>query len=123
MQYFLRAIVVPALLLAAAMASAEVHAATPEEAYIAARNAAVAKIKAADAEKQGPSDSANAKIDVMDKDALRALESQMRTIVGTVGLKGLEKTSAINLDTLIEGDLGYGLLDGMVYGAIDSKTR
>ncbi len=124
MQRFLRPIVVPAMFLAAAIASAEVKAGTPEEAYIAARNSAIAKIKAAaDAEKQGPSDSASAKIEVMDKDALRALESQMRAIVGTLSIKDLEKTSAINLDTLIEGELGYGLLDGMVYGPIDGKTR
>ena len=31
--------------------------------------------------------------------------------------------SALNLDTLIEGDLGFGLLDGMVYGPVDGKTR
>ena len=29
----------------------------------------------------------------------------------------------LNLDTLIEGDQGFGLLDGLVYGAGDAKTR
>jgi hypothetical protein len=33
------------------------------------------------------------------------------------------RKSAINLDTLIDGDEDFGLLDGMVYGGADATTR
>ncbi|MGA8321372.1 MAG: hypothetical protein WB774_11275, partial [Xanthobacteraceae bacterium] len=55
--------------------------------------------------------------------ARKGLEVQMRAILGPVAIKGLEGEGAINLDTLIEGDEDFGLLDGMVYGPIDAKTR
>ena len=47
----------------------------------------------------------------------------MRAILGPVAIKGLEGEGAINLDTLIEGDEDFGLLDGMIYGPVDAKTR
>ena len=40
-----------------------------------------------------------------------------------VAIKGIPGEGALNLDTLIEGDQGFGLLDGMVYGGLDDKTR
>jgi len=100
------------------------RALTPEEAYVEARNAAIAKIKTAvTAAARGPKDTYGDQIRTANKQALADLETQMRGIVGPVSLHGLEGRGALNLDTLVEGDLGFGLLDGMVYGDVDAKTR
>lgn len=96
----------------------------PEEAYIASRDAAIAKIKAtADAEKRGPTDGYDANTLAAEEQARAALEQQMRAIIGQVQFMGIDDAGTLNLDTLFEGDEGFGLLDGMVYGPIDGKTR
>jgi hypothetical protein len=114
-----------AALICAASLSPPANAATPEQAYIAARDAAIAKIKAAEkAEKRGPTDNYGDAILKMDEEATAGLEQQMRAIVGPVVIKGMEDDKgATNLDTLFEGDEGFGLLDGMIYGAPDARTR
>jgi hypothetical protein len=114
-----------AVVIAASLVLPSARAATPEELYIAARDAAIAKIKAAvDAEKRGPMDNYGTNILAVEEHARAGLEQQMRAIVGAVAIKGKGmEESALNLDTLIEGDLGFGLLDGMVYGPVDGKTR
>ena len=95
-----------------------------EDAYIAARDAAIAKIKAAaDAERRGPMDHYDDKVLAAEEKARAGLELQMRAIVGPAAIKGMPAKAAINLDTLIEGDDTFGLLDGMVYGAADAKMR
>ncbi len=99
-------------------------AATPEDAYIAARDVAIAKIKAAaDAEKRGPTDGYGDKILAAEAQAQAKLEKQMRAIIGPVVIKGMTGEAKLNLDTLSEGDEGFGILDGMVYGGLDAKTR
>ena len=99
-------------------------AATPEDAYIAARDAAIARIKAAaDAEKRGPMDGYGDKILAAEAQAQAELEKQMRAIIGPVVIKGMTGEAKLNLDTLSEGDEGFGILDGMVYGGLDAKTR
>jgi hypothetical protein len=99
-------------------------AATPEETYWAARDAAIAKVKAATAaEPKNPTGGDDDKVIALDNGELAGLEKQLRAIVGTVAIKGLDGKSAINLDTLDDGDEDFGLLDGMVYGGLDAKTR
>ncbi len=98
--------------------------ASPEDAYIATRDTAIAKIKADEAaENHGPMGSTSSKIDDEDNRARAGLEQQMRAIVGPVVIKGMPRDGKINLDTLNEGDEGFGMLDGMVYGGLDDKTR
>jgi len=100
------------------------RAATPEESYLATRDAAIARLKAAvAAEQRGPMDGYGDAIVAEEKRAREALEQQMRAIVGPVALKGIAGEGTLNLDTLIEGDQGFGLLDGLVYGGPDDKTR
>ena len=70
-----------------------------------------------------PSNGDNSAVIDFDEKASAALERQLRAIVGPVAIKGLEGDGAINLDTLIEGDEDFGLLDGMIYGPVDAKTR
>jgi len=101
-----------------------ISAGTPEEAYIEARDAAIAKIKAAVvAETRLPTAAYGDRILTTEKQARADLEQQMRTIIGPVSIDGLDRTGALNLDTLIEGDQGFGALDGMIYGPVDAKTR
>jgi hypothetical protein len=120
----MRAGAVLTVVLAAVRVFPSATAATPEEVYIAARDAAIAKIKtAAAAEKRGPMDNYGSQILGMDEQARAGLEQQMRAIVGPVAIQDMDDQGALNLDTLMEGDEGFGLLDGMVYGKVDAKTR
>lgn len=98
-------------------------AATLEDAYIAARDAAIAKIKTDEAVNHGPMSSISDKIIDEDIRALASLQRKMSAIVGPVAIKDMTGEPKINLDTLIEGNEGFGLLDGMIFGAVDAKTR
>src|SRR5215510_4054920 len=101
-----------------------IKAGTPEDAYIEARDVAIAKIKAAvAAQPRGTKDGYGEQVRTIEKQARGDLEQRMRAIIGPVSIDGLDKTGALNLDTLVEGDLGFGVLDGMVYGPVDAKTR
>jgi hypothetical protein len=121
MRAFISGIVATVL---AAGISFSASAQTREDAYIAARDAAVAKIKAAaDTEKRGPMDGYSDKILAAEAKAQAELEKQMRAIIGPVVIKGMTGEAKLNLDTLTEGDEGFGILDGMVYGGLDAKTR
>lgn len=114
-----------AVAIAAGLIVAPAAAATPaEDAYIAARDAAIAKVKAAaDAEPKNPTGGDDDKALALNNRELASLEKQIRVIVGPVSIKGLDGKSAINLDTLFPDDEDFGLLDGMVYGAVDAPTR
>lgn len=99
-------------------------ATTAEDAYVAARDAAIAKIKAAtDAEPKNPTGSDDDKVLALDKAARATLEPLMRAVVGPVAIEGIHGPGALNLDNLMEGDEDFGLLDGIVYGGLDAKTR
>ena len=116
----------PKIILALAVAAAltPAVATTAEDTYIAARDAAIAKIKAAaDAEPKNPASGGDHKVDALDDQERAGLEKQMRVIIGPVAIAGLDGESAINLDTLNDGDEGFGMLDGMAYGGPDAKTR
>jgi len=124
MRIIIRAKVQLAVVIVAAFVATSAAAATPEQAYIAARDAAIAKLKAAeDAEPKNPTGDDDDKVIALDNQELASLEKQMRAIVGSLAIQGLDGKSAINLDTLNDGDEGFGLLDGMVYGGVDAKTR
>ena len=111
-----------ALIAFAGMALTCAGAQTPEQAYYAARDAAVARVKALN-HPVGPTGPTPQEAIDEDTRSLAALEQQMRAIVGPVTIKGMTGNGAINLDTLNDGDEGFGLLDGMVYGGLDGKTR
>ncbi len=132
MRRIVRACAILAVVIAAGtLPSATLPSATggdPEQTYIAARDAAIAKIKAmeaanTEAAKKNPSTGDDFAVIDFDKKASAALERQLRAIVGPVAIKGLDGEGAINLDTLIEGDEDFGLLDGMIFGPVDAKTR
>ena len=111
-----------AVLLAAGLTVTSASAQTAEEAYYAARDVAIARVKALN-HPVGPTDPTPQEAVDEDNRALAALERQLRAIVGPVAINGMTGTGTINLDTLNDGDEGFGLLDGMVYGGPDGKTR
>ena len=105
-------------------------AATPEQAYIAARDAAIAKVKAMDKANMDKAKAKPASTNgddsaelALEEKARKGLEVPLRAVVGPVAIKGLDGEGAINLDSLSEGDEGFGLLDGIIYGPADAKTR
>jgi hypothetical protein len=52
-----------------------------------------------------------------DKHALAELEKQLKAIVGPVNVEGFPKEGKINLETLQNGDLGFGQVDGLRFSA------
>jgi hypothetical protein len=112
-----------AAMIAAAGTSPFAMAATPEQAYIAARDAAIAKIKAIEKAKPVTTNGDNSATLAAEEQARKALEVELRAIVGPVAIKGLEGEGAINLETLFKDDEDFGVLDGMIYGPVDAKTR
>lgn len=124
MQRLKRATAGLAIATAAMLGASFAEAATPEQLYLAARDAAIAKLKTAvAAEKRGPMDNYGDEILAMEEKARAGLQQQMRAIIGPVAIVGINDEGALNLDTLIEGDQNFGMLDGMVYGGVDAKTR
>ena len=102
---------------AALLVPVQAYAGSPEDDYFAARNAIVAAIKA---------NETNHKADdnpPLDEKGRADLTRRMQAIVGPVVIKGMSGEPKINLDTLYEGDQGFGLLDGLLYTSADDKTR
>lgn len=113
-----------AAVLALAALSRAGAAATPEEAYFAARDAAIAKIKAVSAaHKTGPTEPDDKRVYDEDVRALAALEPRMRALIGAVAIKGVTENGKLSLDGLTEGDEGFGMIDGLAFEADDGKTR
>jgi hypothetical protein len=97
------------------LATAGAFAASPEEAYLAARDRATASLTPAAVGKNQ-----DAAIKRHDK-ALAELEGMLKPIVGPFSAPGFSPKGKINLVTLFPDDEGSGMLDGIVYGA-DSDT-
>ena len=91
-------------------------AASSVDEYIAARDAYLKTFKDSDLIS---SDSGHAAHERARDD----LGARLRKIIGPSGLKGFPEEGKVNLDSLAEGDQGFGLLDGLVYAATDDKTR
>jgi hypothetical protein len=92
-----------------------VYAASPEDNYIAARDKYVAKLKT-----DGEVDEKTAK----QEEAARAdLEARLRTILGRVTVEGVPADGKLNLETLLEGSLGFGQIDGLSHQAADDAPR
>lgn len=110
----MKRLVLAALLLVPALAGA----APLEAGYLAARDAHIKAL--VQSEKRGGSEDDRLKQHEL---ALSDLENSLRRIVGPFSLKGFDAAGKINLDTLIEGDLGFGLMDGLVFTSTDERTR
>lgn len=91
------------------------QAATPEETYLAARDAFVAKLKQSD-----PADDRTQK---EEENARRDLEQQMRRIVGPTNISGVGPEGRLTIETLLADDIGFGTLDGLLFEAADNKLH
>lgn len=89
---------------------------SPEDHYVALRDAAIEKLKSIyDA---GNIDDAGTKAENL---ARADLEAQMRAILGPLSYAGFGP-GKLNLDTLSEGDEGFGMLDGLRFDATVGKS-
>jgi hypothetical protein len=95
--------------------SAAAAAASLEESYFAARDGYIEKFKAAEPD--------NGHVRKEEEFARGDLQDQLRRIVGTSDIKGFSAPARSNLDTLFKDEIGFGLLDGLVYSSADDKTH
>lgn len=94
------------------------RAATLAEAYIAARDAYTKKLTA-----DGNVAGAEERVREAERLAKTDLEKQLHAIIGPVDIKGFAGPGKINLDSLTPGDIGFGLLDGLVYAPPDDRMH
>jgi hypothetical protein len=104
----MKTVVLAALLLAPTVALA----ASLEEAYLATRDRYIAAFKK-------PAKNETALLAQHEK-ALKDLGQQLKAIVGPFSAPGFAAEGKINLDSLMAGDEGFGMLDGLVYGETES---
>lgn len=88
-------------------------AGTPEEDYIAARDAAIARIKKIEAK------TPDADASKIDEKALAELERRLRAIIGDLSVKPYPSKGKIGFDTLSENQVGGGGLDGLRFSKDD----
>jgi hypothetical protein len=99
-----------ALAIALTLLGSTAFAATPEENYIAARDAFIAKFN--------PPGDPVAPSDATSKEEERArvdLLKQMRGLIGPLNVKGFSGEAAYNVGSLFKGDIESGILDGLLF--------
>jgi hypothetical protein len=100
-----------ALILSPILVLSHANAASPEDRYIAARDAAIAKF--VKLEKDGKTGDA---VDKAEDAARGELKTQLTAILSEPARTGYGPAQ-INLDTLYKGDMGFGMLDGLRFDA------
>jgi hypothetical protein len=106
----MKALVLVALLLPPIGAAAI----SPEEAYLAARDRYIASFKTT------PSAKDEKAVFARHDKAIRDLEHQLKPIVGPFSASGFPAEGKLNLVSLFPDDIGFGMLDGLVYGEGES---
>ena len=99
-----------ALAIALTLLSAAAQAANPDEAYIAARDAVIAKLN--------PPGDPVAPTDASAKEEERArteLARQVRGLIGPLNVKGFAGEGIYNVGSLFKGDMESGILDGLSF--------
>lgn len=96
-------VALPALFLGATLA----FAGTPEEDYIAARDAAIAKIKTFEAKNPGRD------AGKMEEKALADLDRRLQAVVGPLSVKPYPAKGKLAIDALSENEVGAGGLDAL----------
>lgn len=90
--------------------AAAAQAATPEETYITARDAVIARLN--------PPGDPVAPTDAASKDEERArteLAKQVRSLIGPLNVKGFAGEGIYNVGSLFKGDMESGILDGLSF--------
>jgi hypothetical protein len=90
------------------------YAASPQDAYFAARDKAIAEVKTLVAKGQ------DAKAEAVQKTAFADLAKRLLAIVGPTSTKGFAREATINLTTLAD-EPGFGMLDGLSYAVKDQE--
>jgi hypothetical protein len=90
-------------------------AASPEDAYLAARDRDIAALARIENAKD------DAAREAMDAKATKDLEQRLKAIVGPFAAPGFAAEGKLNLDSLFADDEGFGMLDGLVYGEPESE--
>lgn len=106
-----------ALAIAVTLLSSTAYAASPEESYIAARDAFIAKLN--------PPGDLVAPTDAASKEEERAradLLKEMRGVIGPLNVKGFTGEATYNVGSLFKGDMETGILDGLAFTG-DKKIR
>lgn len=99
-----------AFAIALTLLSATAHAASPEETYLAARDAAIAKLNPP-GDPVAPTDAAS-----KEEERVRSeLGKQLRSVIGPLNVKGFSGEGAYNVGSLFKGDLETGTLDGLSF--------
>jgi hypothetical protein len=99
-----------ALAIALTLLSAAAQAATPEETYIAARDAFIAKLNPP-GDPVAPSDAASKE----EERARTELAKQVRSLIGALNVKGFAGEGTYNVGSLFKGDMESGILDGLLF--------
>lgn len=97
------------------MTSVSAYAASPEQTYIAARDANIAKL---DKMPNAASDEAIR----FHETATQELTQLLIGVVGRVNVKGFTSAPHLNLGSLLPGDMGFGTLDGLTFSTADDKA-
>src|SRR5687768_1017497 len=99
-----------ALAVVLTLLTASAQAASPEEAYLAARDAAIAKLN--------PPGDPVALSDAAIKEEERArndVGKLMRAVIGPLNVRGFSGEGAYNVGSLFNGDMETGTLDGLLF--------
>lgn len=94
--------------------SLPVAAASPEQDYIAARDAAIAKLEKSAA-------SSPDAVTRLHKAIAKDLTSRLERVVSPISVKGFSRTGSYNTGSVLNGDLPNATLDGMIYETADQK--
>lgn len=100
-----------ALVVSPILVLAHAHAASLEDRYIAARDAAIAKFA-----KLSNDNKINEAVDKAEAAARDELKGQLAAILSQPARPGFAPAQ-LNLDTLYKGDMGFGMLDGLRFDA------
>jgi hypothetical protein len=92
-------------------------AASPEEKYFETRDNFIREFEKASTPIDSLAEQDQHALDEQDRHALAELEKQLKPIVGAVNVEGFPKEGKINLETLQNGDLGFGQVDGLGFTA------
>src|SRR5438094_7091071 len=92
-------------------------AASPEEKYFETRDNFIREFEKASTPLDSLAEQDAHALDEKDEHALAELEKQLKAIVGPVNVEGFPKEGKINLETLQNGDLGFGQVDGLRFSA------
>lgn len=99
-----------ALAIALTLLSPVAQAATPEDSYVAARDAFIAKLNPP-GDPVAPSEAAS-----KEEERARAdLVKQLRSLIGPLNVGGFSGEGAYNVGSLFRGDLEFGILDGLLF--------